>query len=258
MAVIIKTQEEIGKMINGGKILAGVMEEVKNAAKPGVKTIELDKLAEKLILEAGCQISFKTVRDYKFTTCLCVNDVVVHGLPSEYELKEGDLLGIDIGLIYQGLHLDMAETIIVGNPANLSNGTNLTNFLDAGKKALAKAIEQAKPGNRIGHISKAIEESIKSAGYSVVQNLVGHGVGRTLHEDPHILGVLQGRIEETPEIMEAMTLAIEVIYNFGGPEAAYGKSDGWTISTVDKSLSATFEKSIAVLENGSIVLTRTA
>lgn len=288
MAVNLKTDSEIEKMKAGGKILAGVLEEVKAAAKPGVKTIELDKLAEQLILEAGCQISFQTVRGYKWSTCLCVNDVVVHGLPSEYELKEGDLLGIDVGLIYQDLHLDMAETILISSvviPTDPAKGggveesseaafgldpsttlgmtKNITlndrlKFLSAGKKALVKAIGQAKAGNRIGHISQAIEEMIKSAGYSVVYNLVGHGVGKTLHEDPHIPGVLQSRIEETLEIVVGMTLAIEVIYNLGGPEVAYTQNDGWTIATVDKSLSATFEKSIAVLENGPIVLTKTA
>lgn len=267
MAVIIKTQDEIEKMKIGGKILAGVLEKVKMAAKPGVKTIELDKLAEKLILEAGCQISFRTVRGYKWTTCLCVNDVVVHGLPSEYELKETDLLGIDVGLIYEGLHSDMAETILIKrHPEFISGSDQMLNqvqhdevekekFLEAGKLALTKAIAQAKVGHRIGHISKAIEETIKSAGYSVVHNLVGHGVGKTLHEDPHIPGVLKNKIEETPAILSGMTLAIEVIYNLGGPEVAHGNNDGWTISTVDKSLSSTFEKSIAVLESGPIILT---
>lgn len=257
MAVIIKTQEEIEKMVNGGRILARVLDKVKAAAEPGVKTIGLDRLAEKLILEAGCQISFRTVRDYKWSTCLCVNDVVVHGLPSEYELKDGDLLGIDMGLIYDGLHLDMAETILIREIATLPSvaRNDVVNFLSAGKLALAKAIEQAKPGNRIGHISRAIEETIKMAGYSVVHSLVGHGVGKTLHEDPHIPGVLKKKIAETPEIMAGMTLAIEVIYNLGGPEAAYLNNDGWTIATVDKSLSATFERSIAVLESGPIVLT---
>lgn len=253
--MILKTQEEIEKMKIGGKILAGVLEEVKMAAKPGVKTIELDKLAEQLILEGGCQISFRTVKDYKFVTCLCVNDVVVHGLPSEYELKETDLLGIDVGLIYQGLHLDMAETIEVKSEKLKIKSEEKEKFLEAGKKALAKAIAQARVGHRIGHISQAIEETIKMAGYSVVHNLTGHGVGKTLHEDPHIPGILQSRIEETPEILAGMTLAIEIIYNLGGPKAAYLNNDGWTIATVDKSLSATFEKSIAVLESGSLILT---
>lgn len=254
MAVNLKTQEEIETMKAGGKILAGVMERLKTVAKPGIKTAELDALAEQLITEAGCQISFRTVRDYQWTTCMCVNDVVVHGIPNGYILKDGDLLGIDVGLIKDGLHLDMAETVLIGNPANLSNGSNLTNLLDVGKRTLAEAIKMAKPGNRIGHISETIEKNISAAGYCVVRNLVGHGVGKVLHEEPAIPGVLKGKIEETPEIVPGMTLAIEVIYNRGGPEIIYAP-DGWTIKSGDGSLSATFEKTLAVLEDEPIVLT---
>lgn len=267
----LKTKEEIETMREGGRILANVLEKLKKAALPGAKTIEIDKLAQDLILAAGCQISFKTVRNYQWTTCLCVNDTVVHGVPNEYQLKENDLLGIDVGLIKDGLHLDMAETILIRHceeqsdeaistqnveiatlPAVARN--DVENFLDVGKQTLAAAITQAKPGNRIGHISETIEKNITGAGYSVVDKLVGHGVGRILHEEPAIPGVLKGKIEETPEIVPGMTLAIEVIYNQGSPEIAYG-ADGWTIKSKDGSLSATFENSLAIAEDGPIILT---
>lgn len=255
MAIIIKTKEEIEKMRQGGEKLARILEELKKEAKPGIKTIELDRLAEKLVLQAGGQPSFKTVRDYQWTTCLCVNNVVVHGIPNDYQLKVGDLLGIDIGMIYEGFHTDLSETIIIGQSVNLSD---LTNFLSVGKKALVEAIAVAKPGNRIGHISQAIQGNIEKAGFSVVKSLTGHGVGRKLHEDPRVPGFLERKIEETPEIKEGMVLAIEVIYNQGGPEVIYTNDDGWTIGTKNGSLSGLFEQTVAITGDGPKVLTWSA
>lgn len=231
--------------------MAGILEKVKQAVKPGITTIELDHYADELISAVG-EPSFKHVRDYKWATCMCVNDVVVHGIPNEYKLKETDILGIDLGILYKGFHTDMSETVLIGS--NSTNLTNLTNFLSIGKEALVKAISVARAGNRVGHISQAIQETIEVGGYSPVRSLVGHGIGRELHEDPHIPCILTGTIEETPQLEWGMTIAIEVIYNQGGPELVKD-SDGWTIKTVDHTLSGLFEQTVVILEEGPKILT---
>jgi methionyl aminopeptidase len=177
---------------------------------------------------------------------------VVHGVPNEYQLKERDLLGIDIGLFYKGFHTDMAETVIVGS---LNDSNHLKKFIQAGWEALNQAINMAKVGNRVGHISKAIEETITKAGYSSVRALVGHGIGRDLHEDPQIPCFFKGKLEETARLEIGMTLAIEIIYNQGKPEVVYKNDDGWTIKTKDGSLSGLFEHTVAILKNGPEILT---
>lgn len=245
----IKTEEEIAKMREGGHILAETLEKVKMQVKPGISTRELDKFTDELISEVG-EPSFKHVRDYKWATCMCVNEVVVHGIPNEYKLKEGDILGIDIGMLYKGFHTDMSETVIVGKGNEF-----LEKFLQAGKGALAQAIKAAIMGNRVGHISKAIGETITKAGFSPVQALIGHGVGEKLHEEPAIPCFLKGRIEETPLLKEGMVLAIEVIYNQGRPEVVYKNDDGWTIKTADGQLSGLFEQTVAILPKGPEILT---
>lgn len=251
--ITLKTEEEIGLMVKGGKKLGEIRELLLREAKPGVKTIDLDKLAEEKILTFGGQPSFKTVKDYRFTTCISINEEVVHGLPSKRVIREGDVVGIDLGMIYGGLHVDTAWTVLVKN-IKYQKEDETEKFLKVGEETLAKAIEVAKAGNRIGHISKVILENIKKAGYSPVKVLTGHGVGKYLHEDPAIPQFLAGRMEETPEILSGMTLAIEVIYNLGTAEVVL-KKDGWTIAAADGKISATFEKSIAVRDNGVLVLT---
>lgn len=256
--ISIKTKEEIETVRQGGKILAEILEKIKKEVKPGVATIELDKFGEKLITQAGGDTSFKMVRDYQWTTCMCVNEVVVHGIPDKYNLKEGDLLGIDIGILYKGFHSDMAETVIVPAVAKASAGKQneeKENFLEVGKEALAKAVGQAKVGNRVGHISQAIQKTLEAAGFSPVRALVGHGIGRKLHEEPSVPCLLRGNIEETPRLEEGMMLAIEVIYNQGSPEVVYKNNDGWTIRTADGKLSGLFEKTIAILSTGPEILT---
>ncbi len=248
--ISLKTDEEIAKMRAGGRILAEVLEKVKERVKPGVTTLELDELADKLISEKG-EPSFKHVGDYKWATCMCVNEVVVHGIPDNYKLKEGDILGIDLGMIYQGFHTDMSWTLSVGEEKD-----EVKRFLNTGKEALKKAISEAKVGNRVGHISQAIGKTITRGGYSPVKALVGHGIGRNLHEEPQIPCFLRGRLEETPLLKAGMTIAIEVIYNQGKPEVVYRNNDGWTIQTVDNSLSGLFEETVAILPSGPDVLTR--
>jgi len=256
--ISIKTEKEIEIMKEGGRILAWVMAEIIKAVKPGVKTIELDHLAEQLIKKNGGQSSFKTVPKYYWTTCLCVNDCIVHGIPNQYQLKENDLLTIDVGNFYQGFHTDMARTLCVrtqNSKLKTQNSKEIDRFLETGKMALRKAIEQAKIGNRIGHISKAIDETIEGAGYSVVKTLVGHGVGRKLHEPPQIPCFLKGKIEETPVLKRGVTLAVEVIYNQGTDQVFIKKNDRWSVFTKDGKLSGLFENTIAITSQGPIVLT---
>lgn len=278
----IKTNEEIVIMKKGGKILGEVLSEVLSKIKPGVSELELDSLAERLIREKGGAPGFKKVPGYKHTLCTSVNDVVVHGIPGSRKLKEGDVVGIDCGVFYEGYNTDMGETVKVqsstrsasfGNSQGKSSGQELNpstplrtrvkslegdkvdKFLKTGKEAMWAGIRQARDGNRVGDISKAIQEVIEKVSYSVVRSLVGHGVGRELHEEPEIPGYLAARIDKTQLLEEGMTIAIEAIYNMGGDEVVYKRDDGWTISTADGSLSGMFERTILVTKREPVLLT---
>lgn len=251
----LKDPKEVQIMAEGGKILAGILSRLEKKARPGITTLELDQEAEKEILAVGGEPSFKMVPNYNFSSCLCVNEVVVHGLPTDYKLKKGDLLGIDVGLFYKGFHTDMAWTMLVeAEDDEEAEILKKKRFLQTGKLALMRAIGEAKEGNRIGDISRVIQETIERAGYRVVRTLVGHGVGRKLHEDPQIPGFLTQAVEKTPLLTRGMTLAIEVIYNMGSSRVVY-RNDVWTIATQDASLSALFEKTVAVAKEEPIVLT---
>lgn len=247
----IKTQQEIKIMAKGGQILSDTLWEVIKNIKLGVSELELDALAEKLIRQKGAEPGFKRVQDYKHTICVSVNDVVVHGIPTKNKLKEGDIIGIDCGVFYKGFHTDMSETAVVERVDN----SKVQEFLDTGKKALEQAIKQVVVGNRIGNISKIIQDIVEGKGYSVVRSLVGHGVGHELHEEPEVPGYLMGAIEKTPELVEGMVIAVEVIYNMGKPDLVLN-NDGWTLRTKDKSLSGLFERTIAITRNGPLVLTK--
>lgn len=251
----IKSTEELKIMTECGKILSQVVWELMSQVKPGVSELDIDRLAEKLILEKGGEPGFKKVQGYKHTICACTNDVVVHGIPREYRFKEGDMVCIDCGVYLKGYHTDMAETVIVESRTGTENKAN-KRFLDIGKKALDKGIRQAVLGNRIWHISKAIQEIVeKEGGYSIVRSLIGHGVGKNLHEEPDIPGFIDRSSSKSPQLLEGMTLAIEVIYNMGKADVVYAGTDDWTIVTDDGSLSAVFERTIAVTKNGPIILT---
>jgi methionyl aminopeptidase len=239
-------------MQEGGAKLGGILQKLLAAAKPGVSLNEIEALAVRLIRQAGGTPSFKTVRGYKWATCLCVDDVVVHGVPSPYILKDGDVLTIDVGLLYKGFHTDTAWTKIVGEKATPAT----RKFLRIGEKALWKAISEAKGGHRVGHISRTIQEHIEGAGYTIVESLVGHGVGRQLHESPQVPGFLEDPTQRTPKLIPGMTIAIEVIYAQGKGEVVYDTGDGWSIATKDGSLSAVFEHTIAVSDGVPLVLTK--
>lgn len=253
----IKSPPEIEIMKEGGKISARILAETLAAARPDVSTLELDRLAEKMILESGGQPSFKGFQDYPFATCINVNEGIVHGIPkADVILKKGDILTVDLGALYKGFHTDNAKTVEVGKePGSFSSepGSETDKFLERGQRALENAIKQCQIGNHVGDISHAIQTTVEDAGYSVTRELGGHGVGKELHEPPFIPEF--GQPEEGPLIKEGMALAIEVIFAKG--DATIGLlDDGWTIVTADDSLAALFEHTVAATADGPIILTR--
>lgn len=256
----IKKKNEIEIMKTGGHMLAEVLSAVMDAIKPGVTELELDQLAERLIREKGGEPGFKKVKGYHHTICMSTNDVVVHGIPGGYAFQEGDVVGVDCGVYYKGFHTDAAETIRVSAPRTRNQESrtakdDIDRFLEVGKIALNEGIAQAIVGNRVGHISQVIQAIVeKENGYSIVRSLIGHGVGRELHEEPEVPGYLVGKIEKTPLLQAGMTIAVEVIYNLGKKDVSLD-SDGWTIRTSDGSVAGLFERTIVITENGPIILT---
>ncbi len=248
----LKTQKEIDSMAKGGKILADVLFEVVEQVKPGISELEIEEMAALLIKKYGGKPAFQRVRGYKYATCISTNSAVVHGIPTPYRFQEGDVVGVDCGVYLEGFNTDMAQTVRVATRKK----DDVDMFLETGKKALEEAIKVAKIGNRIGHISQTIQKIVEGRGYSVVRSLIGHGVGKMLHEEPEVPGYLAKKIENTPLLVEGMTIAIEVIYNMGKPEVVYANNDGWTIKTKDDSLSGVFERTVAITSHGTVVLTK--
>jgi len=245
-----KTEEEIKIMFEGGKKLRRIIDQVKNEVKEGMTTMMIEERARELIKKEKAEISFNKVDGYDFATCLPINEQIVHTRPSKRVLKEGDLLTIDMGVYYEGFHTDCAETLVVGKEEG-----EIKKFLDAGRTALNLAIKKAKNGSYLGAISAVIEETIKKNGYFVIKQLTGHGIGRKLHEDPFVLGFLNQPIEKTLKIRPGLVIAIEVIYSMGTEEMVYEPGDSWSIVTKDGSLSACFEKTVAILKDKTLVLT---
>lgn len=250
----IRTSGEIAEMKEGGSIAASILRRVLAASKPGITTKVLDVMADDLIAKAGAQPSFKMEKGYHWATCMNLNGMVVHGIPTDYKLVAGDKLGVDLGVFFKGWHVDTSWTILVQS-SKLKVKSETQTFLETGERALEQAIKQCKIGNHIGDISSAMQKIVEGSGYSCVKQLVGHGVGKLLHEDPEIPCFVRGKIERTPEIKEGMVLAIEVIYNMGGSQVAYANDDGWTIVTRDGLPSAVFEHTVAVTNGGPVVLT---
>lgn len=244
---MVKTEEEIMIMKKSGDICARALKKVLENVKVGVSCISLDIIAQNEIESQGATPSFKTVEDYKYTICTTVNEQVVHGIPTERVLKNGDILGIDIGALYDGYHSDLAITVPVGEITEEAQ-----KFLEIGKKTLKNAIKQATVGNRIGDISSIIQQGIEDSGYSIVKSLTGHGVGKELHEEPMVPGF--GKKGKGVQIQENMTIAIEVIYNAGNGKVGI-ESDNWTITSQDGSLGGLFEQTVVIKKGGPIVLT---
>ncbi|MFZ1987768.1 MAG: type I methionyl aminopeptidase [Minisyncoccia bacterium] len=254
--MIIKTQEEQAFLIEAGKRLAAVLEEVAKVVVPGVSTTELETLAERLIREGGDLPAFKgytpegASRPYPATLCVSINDEVVHGIPNENPktLKEGDIVSLDLGLTHNGIIVDSAVTVPVGTVDK-----KIYILLDATRNALEEGIKAARPGNRIGDISAAIEASMEGTSFSLVAALGGHGVGRHVHEEPFVPNV--GHAGTGEEIVPGMVLALEPIANEGKASVILAP-DGYTYRTKDGSKSAHFEHTILIEENETIVVTR--
>jgi methionyl aminopeptidase len=240
--IILKTPEEVALMAKASRVVAEALEVLKQAVKPGVTTDELDRLAEAEIRARGAQPAFKGYRNYPKTLCASVNEQVVHGIPSKRVLKEGDIIGLDLGAIVEGFYGDSAVTVGVGKVDDKA-----LRLIRVTEEALALGIEQAVVGNRLSDISHAVQRHIEAAGYSVVTEFVGHGIGRQLHEDPQVPNY--GKPGQGPRLQHGMVLAIEPMVNMGGA-AVRVLDDRWTAVTVDGSLSAHFEHTIAVQPEG--------
>ena len=253
----IKTREEIERIREGGSKLAAVLDILKKEAKVGATAKELDTLAEKLIIESGGAPSFKGYKGggdqvpFPATVCISVNDEVVHGLPSDRKFEEGDIVGLDIGMVYKNLFTDMAETVIIGNPPPKDPaGEKLVRVT---KEALDLAISIVRPGLKTGDLGEVVQKFIESHGFGVVRQLVGHGVGYQVHEEPHIPN--WGKSGQGVALKENMVIAIEPMVTEGSYEL-YVAKDGWTWKTKDGKRAAHFEHTLAVTKDGADVLTK--
>ena len=245
--IIRKSAQEIEKMAAAGRIVAETIGHVGEQLEPGITTGELDRVAEEHIRAHGGVPTSQGYRGYPAAICISPNDMVVHGIPGAYTVAEGDLITIDVGVTLDGYIADSAYTFPVGEVSDQAQ-----RLLDAGKEALVAGIAQAVPGNRVGDISAAVQRHVEGAGFSVVRSLVGHGVGRSYHEDPHIPNF--GQPGRGPLLAEGMTLAIEPMITAGGPDV-YVHEDDWSISTEDGSLAAHFEHTVAITAGGPRILT---
>jgi methionyl aminopeptidase len=247
--IIRKSQQEIEKMAQAGALVGETIALVGEHLEPGISMLELDRIAEEHIRSKGGVPTSKGYRGFPAALCISPNTMVVHGIPTEYRAHEGDIVSIDLGVTLDGFVADSAYTFPIGEI-----DPEAQRLLDAGQEALAAGIEQAKPGNRLSDISHAVQTVTEEAGFSVVRSLVGHGVGRSYHEDPQIPNY--GPPGRGPLLAEGMTLAIEPMINAGGPEVEI-HDDNWSISTADGSLSAHFEHTVAITESGPRILTLT-
>ncbi len=247
--VALKSEDEIARMRRAGQIVALVLERLAAAARPGTTTGELDRLAEGAIRSFGGTPTFRGLYGYPANICVAVNDEVVHGIPGERVLREGDVISFDVGATVDGMIADAAVTVAVGEVSKEAR-----RLMRVTRESLARGLDQARPGNRVADISAAIQRHAEAHGYSVVRKLVGHGVGRAMHEAPHVPNFVDGGAKDSPELVAGMTLAIEPMVNQGSWQVVQD-DDGWTYRTRDGSLSAHFEHTVAITEDGCEVLT---
>jgi methionyl aminopeptidase len=245
--IIRKSQEEIDGMARAGEVVVDTLTMIGEELRPGVSMLELDRLAEEYIRDRGGVPTSKGYRGYPATLCISPNAMIVHGIPTEYRAREGDLVSVDLGVTLDGLIADSAYTFAVGEISD-----DAQRLLDVCQEALAAGIEQARVGRHVSDIGHSIQTVVEGGGFSVVRSLVGHGVGRAYHEDPQIPNF--GAPGRGPELLPGMTLAIEPMINAGGPDVVM-HADEWSISSADGSISAHFEHTVAVTEEGPRVLT---
>jgi methionyl aminopeptidase len=245
--IIKKTPEQIERMAASGAIQARCLRVLRSKCRPGVTTAELDEAAERFIAAQGAQASFKGYRGFPGSICASPNSMVVHGIPGSYELKRGDIISLDVGVTNDGWVADAAITVPVG-----PIGARARELLDVTKEALIAGAQQVRPKNHLGDVSAAIQRQVESRGFSIIRSLVGHGIGRDMHEDPQIPNY--GEPGKGPELEPGMVLAIEPMVNAGGPDVRVG-DDNWAVYSADGSLAAHFEFTVAVTEDGPRVLT---
>jgi methionyl aminopeptidase len=245
MSLTIKSAREIETMAAAGRIVAATLALVQRHVRPGASTAELDRLAEDFIRShPGARPSFKGLYDFPATLCTSINEEIVHGIPSPRRvLREGDLLSVDVGVALEGLHADSAATFPVG-----AVSAEVRRLLQVTQEALAAGVAQARADNHVGDIGHAVQEVAERAGYSVVRELVGHGIGTSFHEEPQVPNY--GKPKRGPRLVPGMTIAIEPMVNVGDP-AIRTLDDKWTVVTADGSLSAHFEHTVAIQENGA-------
>ncbi|HUK95016.1 MAG TPA: type I methionyl aminopeptidase [Gaiellaceae bacterium] len=245
--IIRKSTEEIELMARAGVVVADVLALLGERARPGASTADLDALADEFIRSHGGVPTFKGYRGYPAAICTSPNDMVVHGIPGPYTLEEGDILSVDVGVTLDGFVADSAYTFAIGEIS-----ADAERLVEGCKSALAAGIEQCRAGNRLSDISHAVETATEANGFSVVRSLVGHGVGRSMHEEPQIPNY--GAPGRGPLLSPGMTFAIEPMITAGGPDVVV-QDDDWSISTADGSLSAHFEHTVAIMEEGPRILT---
>jgi len=243
----IKTDAQIEIMRKAGKIVAETLQVVESAIKPGITTGQLDSIAEDYILSCGAKPAFKGYRGFPATACISIDEEVVHGIPGERQLIEGQIVSVDLGAVVDGFYGDSAATFAVGEISK-----EMQKLLDVTKRSLEVGISKIKAGIKLGVISSSIQEVAEAAGFSVVREMVGHGIGQKLHEEPQVPHF--GPVDAGPILKKGMVLAIEPMVNEGGFRINQ-KPDGWTIITADGSVSAHFEHTVAITENGADILT---
>lgn len=245
--ILIKKGEEIEIMAEGGKILARIMRELEKRVRPGITTQELNRIAETLILKSGGKCSFKGYENFPACLCTSINEEIVHILPSNRVLKEGDIISLDLGIFYKGYHSDTAVTLPVGKVS-----PEAARLIRVTKKALKRGIKKIRPGNTFGDLGNTIQRYVESQGFNVVRDLSGHGIGKELHEEPQVLNY--GRRKTGPEVREGMVFCLEPMVTMGDWRIKKSK-DGYGFETADHSFSAHFEETIAVTKNGCQILT---
>jgi methionyl aminopeptidase len=245
--ILTKTPEQIERMARAGAIQTRCIQMLRARCRPGVTTAELDQAAERFIASQGAEAAFKGYRGFPGSICTSPNSMVVHGIPGPYQLKRGDILSIDVGVIYEGWVADAAITVPIGGV----NG-NARRLLRTTEEALFAGTAEARPGNRLGDVSAAIQRTVELEGLSVIRSLVGHGIGRDMHEDPQIPNY--GEPGRGPALEPGMVLAIEPMVNAGSHQVRIGE-DNWAVYSLDGSLAAHFEFTVAVTEDGPRILT---
>lgn len=249
----LKSKEEINKMRSAAQIVVEALDTLKEMVKPGVTTWDLDKKAEEVAIKRGGKPAFKGYSDYPGSVCFAINSEVVHGIPSKKKiLKEGDIVGIDFGVILDGFYGDSAVTVPVGEISSMAD-----KLLKVTEESLLKGIQEALPDKNLYEVSGAIQSYVEDMGFSIVRSFVGHGIGKSLHEDPQVPNFVpkNGNRSNGIKLKPGMVIAIEPMVNVGKPDIKI-LEDGWTAVTVDGTLSAHFEHTVAVTENGPVILTQ--